>query len=196
MAVATSAEGRSSVFTCDKPPFEKPCIKISSALNSVGWNTTLMPLLSTHSVASMSSLKRNDLILPLRGTFFTSSVSMTSSAGASIANSLCPATAAKIACSDGICTSVFSGPEIATVGFAWMSALATWFTVSSDTIGSTALTKSYSHAKPGMDSPSSKLRMHSRASVMFLRVLRSLYCLVIEFSFSLFTRSNSALVKP
>ena len=41
-------------------------------------------------------------------------------------------------------------------------------------IGSTAWTKSYSHCVPGIGSPSSKWRIHSRACEMFLRVLRSL----------------------
>ena len=118
MAVANCAEGRSEVVTWVIPPLEKACMSISSALNSVGWKITLIPLLSTHSVVAISSLRVTDFIFPLRGDFLTNWLSNTSSFGASIASCSCALSAASICCSEGSLTLSFSGAEIATVGLA------------------------------------------------------------------------------
>ena len=147
-------------------------------------------------MVAISSLRVTDFIFPLRGDFLTNWLSNTSSFGASIVSCSCALSAASICCSEGSLTLSFSGAEIATVGLACINFAAIWLIVSTLMSGKVACTNSYSHCAPGMDSPSSKWRIHSWAKRMFLRVLRSLKYFSMAFSCSFFTRSNSALVNP
>ena len=155
ISVAKAAEAKSSVATKDVPPFENADIRISSCLNSVGLNITLIPLDRIHSVVPRDLFWLMDLILPILGSFFTKLAEISSSTGASISADLTCCNISNTCSWVGNCTTSLSGAMILTITF-WsvINCLAILLIVLISIIGSSCCKVLYSHSIPGITSSS------------------------------------------
>ena len=154
MSAANVAEGRSSALSISEvPPKEWAEKRISSCLKSVGLSTTRTPLLSSHSVVPSVSFLVVFLIRPALGAFSTRLVRTASSMGASIARSCSSASVGR---------SALSGAVIDTMTFSSVTNCCAMPLIEvMSSIGRSCCRVSYSHAIPGMTSPSKKWRMYS-----------------------------------
>ena len=162
MSAANVAEGRSSALSISEvPPKEWAEKRISSCLKSVGLSTTRTPLLNSHSVVPSVSFLVVFLIRPALGAFSTRVVRTASSAGASIARLCIAAKPSRSSASVG--RSALSGAVIDTMTFSSVTNCCAMPLIEvMSSIGRSCCRVSYSHAIPGMTSPSKKWRMYSR----------------------------------